>query len=68
MIILLLFNMLCFPFHALIHNLWCFMPVKDGDTSSGTGSPNESKEEKHYKQEGCRNKKQLPQGTLSVIH
>jgi hypothetical protein len=47
MIILLLFNMLCFPFHALIHNLWFFMPVKDGDTSSGTGSPNESEEEKH---------------------
>ena len=47
MIILLLFNMLCFPFHALIHNLWCFMPVKDGDTSSGTGSPNESEEEKN---------------------
>jgi hypothetical protein len=45
MLILSLFNMLCFSFRALIHNLWFFMLLKDGDTSSGSDSPNESEEE-----------------------
>jgi hypothetical protein len=45
MIILSLFNMLCFHFYALIHNYGFFMLAKDGDTSSGSDSPNESEEE-----------------------
>jgi hypothetical protein len=48
--------MLCFSFRALIHNLWFFMLLKDGDTSSGSDSPNESEEENISNKKAFENK------------